>query len=124
MAFNPLAGIQGSVKIGAVSYAFHEWTLNMGTKVLLVNNFTGASFQQTIPGVTKAELTLNALTYDRGNMPFVTGTKYAFILGYDSVTSVTVTIQVETIEAGANYDELEPIRIIGQSDGVFTSAIS
>lgn len=124
MAFNPISGINGTVKIGATSYAFGKWTLAMKTNVLPVNNFTGGGYQQVVAGVTSAELTLEALTYDQGNMPFTTGTKYSFILGYNNTTSTTVSIMVETIEPTVDYDGLEAIKITGKSDGSFTSAIT
>ena len=124
MAFNPKSGIEGSVKVGATSYAFGKWTLNMQAKALLTNNFTGGGNQTVVGGVKKADLTIEALTYDQGNMPFSAGTKYAFILGYDSVTSNTVTIFVETIEPTVDYDGLEAIKITGTSDGSFTPSIT
>jgi hypothetical protein len=124
MAFNPLSGVTGSVKIGALSYAFGKWTLAMKSNALIVNNFTGGGYQQVTGGVLSADLTLDALTYDQGNMPFSCGTTYTFILGYNATTTVTVAIFIESIEPTVDYDGAQPIKISGKSNGPFTAAIA
>ena len=123
-AFNPLSGIVGSVMIGTTAYAFGKWSLSMRTNLIPVNNFTGGGFQQLVPGVKRAELTLDSLTYDQGNMPFTVGQKYTFILGYTATVNNTIAIYVETIEPTVDYDGAQPIKITGQSDGAFTAAIT
>lgn len=124
MAFNPVAGISGSVKIGATSYAFGKWSLAMKANVMPVNNFTGGGYQQVVGGVVSADLTLSSLTYDQGNMPFAVGTLYTFILGYNLTTSVTVQIMIESIEPEVDYDGLEAIKISGKSNGAFSASIT
>lgn len=124
MPFNPISGIQGFVQVGAFLFSFGKWSLAMETKSLPVNNFNGLGFQQVVAGVTKAELTLDALTYDQGNMPFATGSFYTFNLGYSSTASIAVQILVEKIEPTIDYDGLEAIKITGQSNGIFTAAIA
>lgn len=124
MAFNPLSGITGSVKIGATSYAFGKWNLSMKSNLIPVNNFTGGGYQQIVAGVQSADLTLEALTYDQGNMPFSIGVKYTFILGYTSTATITVSIYIESIEPTVDYDGAQPIKISGKSDGAFIGSIS
>lgn len=124
MASNPQSGITGSVSIGGTSYAFGKWTLSMKANLMPVNNFTGGGYRQVVAGVKSADLTLEALTYDQGNMPFVCGNQYTFILGYNALTSTTVTIMIESIEPTVDYDGLQPIKISGQSNGPFTPSIT
>jgi len=123
MPFNPLSGITGSVKIGSVAFAFGKWALSIQTNLIPCNNFTGGGFQQLVAGVSKAELTLDALTYDEGNMPFTSGQKYVFILGYTATVNITLTMYIATIEPTVDYDGAQPMKITGQSDGTFTAAI-
>jgi len=124
MPFNPLTGLSGSVKIGSIAFAFGKWGLVMTANLIPVNNFTGAGFQQIVPGVKKGALTLDALTYDQGNMPFTCGNKYTFILGYSATVSLSLDIYIETIEPTVDYDGAQPIKITGQSDGVFAASIT
>ncbi len=124
MAFNPISGIQGSVKIGVTSYAFGKWSLAIKGRALPVNNFTGGGYQQVVGGVIKADLSLEALTYDQGNMPFAVNTLYTFILGYNATTTVTVQIMIEEITPTVDYDGLEGIKITGTSNGSYTAAIA
>jgi hypothetical protein len=122
--FNPLSGISGSVQIGDTPYAFTKWTCSMKTLFVKANNFTGGGYQQGVAGITSATLTLEALTYDEGNMAFTSGSKYVFVLGYTESISLTVTVLVESIDVTVDYEGGQPIKITGQSDGAFTAAIS
>lgn len=125
MAFNPLSGTQGSVKIGLTSYAFGKWGVKMSAKALPVNNFNSNNRQQVVAGVTKEELTLEALTYDLGNMAFTAGNNYTFILGFDATHSLTRTYFVEDIEVTVDYDGLQSVKLTCQSnDTTFTAAIT
>ena len=123
-AFNPLSGIQGSVMIGSVPYAFGKWACSMRCNLVPVNNFTGGGYQQMVPGVKRAELTLDALTYDQGNMPFTIGQKYTFVLGYTATVNLSISMYVETIDPTVDYDGAQPIKITGQSDGPFSGSIA
>jgi hypothetical protein len=122
--FNPLSGLSGSVGIGADKYAFGKWSLSMSANLIPVNNFTGGGYQQLVPGVKKAELTLDALTYDQGNMPFVVGQKYTFLLGYTATVNATISIYIGSIEPTVDYDGAQPIKITGMSDGPFNASIA
>lgn len=124
MTYNPQSGITGSVNVGGTSYAFGKWTLSMKTNVMPVNNFTGGGYQQVVAGVKSADLTLESLTYDQGNMPFVCGNQYTFILNYNALISTTVTIMIESIEPTVDYDGLQPIKISGKSNGPFAAEIT
>src|SRR5262245_53697528 len=124
MPFTPLSGIQGSVKIGAAAFAFGKWALSMNSNLIPVNNFTGGGYQQLVPGVLKATLTLDALTYDQGNMPFTCGVKYTFVLGYTATVTASIGMYVESIEPTVDYDGAQPIKITGQSDGAFAASIA
>ena len=124
MAFNPQSGISGSVTIGGTSYSFGKWTLAMKTNLIPVNRMGGGGFQEVVAGVSSAELTLDALTYDAGNMPFATGSSYTFVLAYNLLLSTTVVIVIESIEATVDYDGAQPIKITGKTNGTFTSSIT
>lgn len=122
-AFNPLSGITGFVKISTTAYAFTKWSLEMRAVIVKANNFT-SSYQQVVSGLVSASLTLEADTYDQGNMPFTVGTSYIFILGYTVGVSVTVTIVLESITPTVDVEGGQPIKITGQSNGSFTAAIA
>jgi hypothetical protein len=124
MTYNPQTGITGSVMISGTPYAFGKWSLSMKANIIPTNNFTGGGYQTVVAGVKSADLSLEALTYDQGNMPFTIGTKYTFTLGYNALTSTTVTIMIETIEPTVDYDGAQPIKISGKSDGTFTPSIN
>jgi hypothetical protein len=122
--FNPLSGISGSVKIEDVEYAFTKWSLSMKCVVVKANNFTGGGYQQVVGGMISATLTLDADTYDEGNMTFTVGDTYEFVLGYTSEVDITITVLLESIDATVDYEGGQPIKIVGQSDGGFTAAIT
>ena len=124
MAYNPLSGISGFVKISTTSYAFTKWTLEMKTNIVKANNFTGGGYQQVVPGITSATLTLEALTYDQGNMAFTSGNPYTFILGYMTGVSITMPVLLESITPSVDYESNQSIKIVGQSNGTFTAAIT
>lgn len=124
MPFNPLSGITGSVKIGSTPYAFSKWSLEMKCVVVKANNFTGGGYQQVVPGLCSATLTLEANTYDQGNMAFTVGNFYSFILGYTATISVTVSMLIESISPSIDVEGGQPIKITGQSNGSFTASIT
>lgn len=124
MPFTPLAGITGSVAIADDVYAFTKWTIEMKCVVVKANNFTGGGYQQVVAGMVSATLTLEALTYDAGNMPFACGSKYDFTLSYSDTISLDITILIETISVTVDYEAGQPVKISGQSDGSFTAAIT
>lgn len=125
MAFNPLSGVVGSVKVGATSYAFGKWSIKLKTKSIPVNNFNSNGRQQVVGGVTHAELTLEALTYDQGNMPFSTNATYSFILGYSATQSITVAFFIEEIDVDVDYDGAQPVKIQCTSNDItFSAAIA
>lgn len=122
-AFNPLSGIAGSVKISTTAYAFTKWTASLKTNLVKANNFTGGGYQQLVAGITSATITLEALTYDEGNMAFTAGNSYTFILGYTGMVNLTLTVLVESIDVTVDYEGGQPIKLSGQSNGSFTAAI-
>lgn len=124
MPFNPLSGVSGSVKIGVTAFAFSKWSVEMKCVVVKANNFTGGGYQQVVPGLVSATVTLEALTYDGGNMPFTVGGSYTFILGYSLTISVTVTVMLESISASPDVEGGQPVKLTGQSNGSFTAAIT
>jgi hypothetical protein len=76
-----------------------------------------------VVGVKSAELTLDSLTYDEGNMPFTIGTRYTFILGYTATINTSLAVYIGSIEPTVDYDGAQPIKITGKSDGTFTGSI-
>ncbi len=118
MPFNPLSGVQGSVQIGGFVYTFGKWDLTTETKGQLVNNFSSNGRQQVVPGVTSAELSLEALTYDLGNMPLVTGSSYVMILGYDATHSFQAIFYVESINMTVDYDGLQSVKVKAKSNDI------
>ena len=122
--FNPLSGIAGSVKIGATPYAFTKWSASMKTVFVKANNFTGEGYQQGVPGMCSATLNLEANTYDQGNMAFVAGNTYTFVLGYTTGVSLTLTVLIESIDVTVDYEGGQPVKITGQSTGSFSAAIT
>ena len=122
--FNPLSGIAGSVKISTTAYAFTKWAVEMKCVVVKANNFTGGGYQQVVPGMASATLTLEADTYDQGNMAFLVGDNYTFILGYTTGVSLTLEVMIESISPEVNYEEGQPIKIVGQSNGEFAASIT
>lgn len=121
--FNPLSGITGFVKISTTAYAFSKWTIEMKCVVVKANNFTGGGYQQVVPGLASATLTLEQLTYDEGNSAFAVGDTYTFILGYTTGISLTLTVMVESINVTVDIEGGQPVKIVGQSTGSFTAAI-
>lgn len=124
MAFNPLSGKSGSVMIGATAYAFSKWSASIKCNIVKANNFTGGGYQQVVAGLLSCSITLEALTYDQGNMAFTAGNSYTFILGYTTGINLTVTCLVEEIAPSVDVDGGEPIKISGQSNGSFTASIT
>jgi hypothetical protein len=122
--FNPLSGITGSVKISTTEYAFTKWTLEMRCVVVKANNFTGGGYQQVVAGMASATLTLEADTYDQGNMAFSVGTTYTFTLGYTALVTVDVPVMIESITPTVDYEGGQAIKVVGQSNGSFTASIS
>ena len=124
MPFNPLAGITGNVAIAAVDYAFSKWTVEMKCVVVKANNFTGGGYQQVVPGLVSATITLEALTYDGGNMTFAVGDYADFTLSYSAVLTLAITVMIESITGSIDVEAGQPIKITGQSHGAFTAAIA
>jgi len=123
MPFNPLSGISGAVAVGATEYAFSKWTVEMKCVVVKANNFTGGGYQQVVPGLCSATLTLEALTYDEGNMPFTVGDFATFVLSYSSTTDLTLGVMIESINVSVDIEGGQPVKLVGQSNGAFTASI-
>lgn len=124
MPFNPLSGVTGSVAVDTDEYAFSKWTVEMKCVVVKANNFMGGGYQQVVPGLVSATITLEALTYDGGNMPFAVGDMPEFTLAYSATLSMTVTVMIESISATVDVEAGQPIKITGQSNGAFTAALT
>jgi hypothetical protein len=122
--YNPLSGVEGSVKVGTTAYAFTKWTASMKTVFVKSNNFTMGGYQTGVAGITSATITLESQTYDEGNMAFTSGNSYDFVLGYTSGVSLTITVMIESIDVTVDYEGGQPVKITGQSNGSFTAAIT
>jgi hypothetical protein len=122
--FNPLSGITGSVMVDEDVFAFTKWNVEMKCVIVKANNFTGGGYQQVVAGMLSATLTLEADTYDEGNMAFTAGGTYAFTLGWTDAISLVMTVLIESISTTVDYEGGQPIKIVGQSNGSFTAAIA
>lgn len=121
---NYQSGINGFVQIGTTLYRFGKWNLDMEAKYLPVNNFSNVGGQFGVAGISRGELTLEAKTWDAGNMAFVCGTTYTFVLGASATQLYTLSIFVEKISVGSEYEGLVPVKISGQTQGVISPAIA
>lgn len=124
MPWNPLSGKTGSVMIGSTAYAFSKWSAQIKCNLIKASNFTAGAYQRVIAGLLSCAITLEALAYDQGNMPFTAGNSYAFILGYTATINLTVTCLVGSIEPTVDIEGAQSLKITGDSDGTFTAAIT
>ena len=112
--------------MGSTKYAFGKWNLSLKANQMPTNNFlnidsAGRGYQTTVAGVYSADLTLEALTADAGNMPFAVGSTVIFNLGTDSLNYYPIPIAIESIEPSADFDGLQPVKISGKSNGVVSN---
>lgn len=124
MAFNPLSGISGNVSVDTVDYAFGKWSVEMRCVVVKANNFLGGGYQQIVPGLASATITMEALTYDGGNMPIAVGDYIALVLSYSATLSLAISVMVESIGVNVDIEAGQPVKVVGQSNGAFTAAIA
>ena len=122
MPQNLLSGKTGSVLIGTVSMSFGKWKAAFKTNLPKVNNWNSTPYQALVSGLTSGTLTISG-PYDEGNMPFVCGNSYTFILGFTDTINLTCTVLIESIDAENDVDGAPSISITGQSNGSFTAAI-
>jgi hypothetical protein len=124
MADNYLSGISGYVKLGATAYSFNKWECEFETKQNVVNNFTGAGYQQIVSGITKAQLTLEMQGYNEGNCALTCGNSYTFHCGFASgPIELVVTGNIRTITASNDVDGTPSIKVMVDSNGSMTAAI-
>ena len=124
MPFNALSGVTGSVKVGATAFAFSKWSCAMKMKLGDVSNFTGGGYEQYVPGLTGAKVTLEG-PYDQGNMAFAVGTAFTLLLGFTATITLTVLAVCETIDV--DVDIMAPadkVKLGFQSNGSFVAAIT
>jgi hypothetical protein len=118
-----VSGLTGSVKIGATSFSFDRWKLTIKTVLVEVTNFTSGGFQQFVTAITGATLTVSG-PYNTGNMAFVCGVAYIWILGFTALIALTVTAIIETLEPDVDAKGRASVSITAQSHGAFTAAIA
>jgi hypothetical protein len=116
-----LSGKVGGVLVGGTAWALGKWKIPIDTKMIPVNPFTAAGFQQLVAGFTKATITLDGY-YDSGNMPMTSGNSYQFTLQWTNALSIVVTARVSNITPSNDAEGSPQITITADSDGVFTAA--
>jgi hypothetical protein len=121
MAF--LSGTTGSVKVGSTVYAFDKWRLSMKGGAPKVTNFAGSGYQQLVPGVKSATITLSG-PYNQGAMAVAVNTSYAWILGMDTGVEITVTAQVTGIDVDDSVEDAPRVNVTAESTGSFTASIA
>jgi hypothetical protein len=122
MAFNPIAGKQGSTLLGTLTYAFAKWKLSYKAKLVPVNNFT-SGFQQLVTGLLSATVSLSG-PYDVGNMPMTIGNSYLFTLGITSMINLQVTALIESLEPEDDIEGAAMMAVTAQTSGSFTISLS
>ncbi len=120
---NLLCGIQGSVKVGTISFSFNKYSIKIQTAAIVVNNFNSGGYQQVCVGVTKADVDISG-PYDGGNMPFSSGTSYTFIFGFSTMLTLSIPTQLTGITLENDYDGSPRVSLTGTSTGAFTAAIA
>lgn len=123
MAFNPLEGFLGAVLLDADELAFDKWELEMNTGLPKVTNFTSNGAQVLVKGIYKGRISLEG-PYDQGNMPFSIGAELEFTLQFTEGISIVVNAFIETITPTVDVEDAQRIRMVCQSSGTFTAAIS
>jgi hypothetical protein len=118
-----LSGTTGYVKVGVITYRFGKWKITIKAGTPKVTNFAGSGYQQIVPGVVMATITLSG-AYDSGNMPLAANSVYAFHLGMDTGVELAIPAQVSGIEADNDVEGTPTVSVTAESTGVFTAAIT
>ncbi len=123
MAF--ISGNDGYLKIGALSYSFNEWKLNVepGNKKFFA---FGSAFQQTLPGGCAATITATG-PYNAGATPLVPGALAEFHLGWATGIEFVVTARLGAVDWS---NKIQPggdpgtVGITADSHGIFAISFS
>lgn len=115
MATNFLAGKAGYVKVGATSYSFGKWSFACKAGLVKVTNFNSGGQRQQVVGIIEGTLQMEG-PYDQGNMPFVVGTGYTWILGYTTGIQITIYAIIESVEPAVDAEGAATLKITAQSD--------
>ncbi len=121
MAF--LSGKDGSVKIGATSFAFGKWRVPLKIGLPKVTNFTSQGAQLLVTGVYAGTVIVEG-PWDVGNMPFALGQSAVWLLGVSNAIALSVTGYIESIEPSDDTEDTPRVTITVQSSGPFTAAIT
>jgi len=123
MAQNLLAGKTGSVTIGATTFSFGKWEVEVHSKMVPVPNFNGAGAEQYVAGLYGGKLTVSG-PYDMGNMPFTVGTQYTWSLALNASVVLSLPAIVDSIKPSVDVEGAAMITITAQSNGTFTPSIT
>jgi hypothetical protein len=117
-----VSGISGSVQIGAISYAFKKWSMDIDTNLPKVNNFLSI-FQQLVAGIRSANLTLEGPYYEGSYPPFIGGNLYIFILNFDNAQGLTGDFLIEKMTPSQDVEDAARLHITARSTGNFSYTI-
>lgn len=123
MADNYISGKSGGVKVGATAYSFGKWKALMKMNLPSITNFTSGGAQALLDAIKRATITLVG-PYNQGNMPFVVGTTYTWLLHFTDAINLSIPAKVESIDVDNDVETNPVITITAQSDGTFTAAIT
>lgn len=118
-----LSGKLGFVTIGASTFAFSKWKVSIKCEPVKVTNFNSNGFQQLVPGIHSATVSVSG-PYDVGAMPIVVGGLYEFYLGLKAGTFIKVPAMVTGWEPDNDVEGAPQLTINGESTGTFTITFS
>lgn len=116
-----ISGNSSYFRLGAVSYSFNGWRLNVDPGLKKFFAF-GSAFQRTLPGGFAASISADG-PYNAGNMPLTPGVVYEAHLGFDTGIEFVVSARLgpvdytNKIQAGGDP---ATISVTLESEGAFS----
>lgn len=117
-----VSGLLGGVSVNNVLFPFKKWSGTIETKQIPRNNWFAQGFQRLVPGFTKGSFTIEG-PWDVGNTPIISGNTYTFVFFVTAAVGFQVTCNVASIAPDDDAEEAPNLRIMVDSNGVFTPAV-
>jgi len=119
---NFLPGIDSSVGVGEVEYAFKKWAAKMYAKLGETPNMRAGGFMTRVTGMTDADVNISTL-YDEGNFGFTVGDPYDLILGYTEDVMLTISTLCESLSPSVDVTEPQAQEFAFKNNGTYEPSV-
>ena len=107
----------------SLTYSFDKWGLAINCHLPEITNFTSQGFQALLSSIFSGDISASG-PYNRGNMPFTSGTLYIWELGFTANININTPGIIDKIDIKDVVSNSPRVELTAKSTGVFLASIA